>query len=328
MAQSSARTATEPLRRLGIDWPIFQAPIGGAASPELAAAVANAGAVGHLACTWRTPEQLQKLFRRMKELTTKPFGANFVLDFPIDDRLSTALDAGVPVVSFFWGDGGRHLARVKAVGAMAMQVVGSVDEAKRAADSGFDVIVTQGRDAGGHVRGKLGTMTLVPQVVDAVAPLPVIAAGGIADHRGVAAALALGAAGVWVGTAFLAAAEANVHPAYIERVLSASGEDALYSEIFDVGWPNAPLRALKNSTSAAWERAGRPAPPHRPGEGEIIARRRDGSTVPRYHMAAPTRDIEGDAAAMALYAGESIGLVRAVKSAAAIVAELAGGFAR
>ena len=148
----------------------------------------------------------------LRSLTKRAYGANFVLDFPIDERLGIALEHGVPVISFFWGDGSPHLARVKAAGAVAIQVVGSVDDAKRAADAGFDLIVAQGLEAGGHVRGSLGTMALVPQVVDAVTPLPVLAGGGIADRRGVKAAIELGAAGVWVGTRFPAARKPTFTP--------------------------------------------------------------------------------------------------------------------
>jgi NAD(P)H-dependent flavin oxidoreductase YrpB (nitropropane dioxygenase family) len=312
--------------RFGIELPIFQAPIGSIASPDLAAAVCNAGGVGHLACTWRSPEQLEQMFAATKAQTRKPFGANFVIGFPIEERLARALEHGVPIISFFWGDASAHLARVNASGALAMQVVGSVDEAKRAADAGFEVVVAQGHEAGGHVRGRLGTMTLLPQVVDAISPLPVVAAGGIGDRRGVAASLALGAAGVWVGTRFLAAAEANIHPVYRDLVLTASGDDTLYSELFDVGWPNAPLRTLKNSTVRLWQDAGRPLPSSRPSEGEIIARRGDGSDIPRYHFGSPTRDVEGRVEGMALYAGEVVGLVRKIEPAAAIVSELAEAF--
>jgi nitronate monooxygenase len=175
------------------------------------------------------------------------------------------------------------------------------------------------------VRGELGTMALVPQVVDAVTPVPVIAAGGIADRRGVAAALSLGATGVWVGTRFLAATEANIHPLYRDLVLAASGSDTVYSELFDIGWANAPMRTLRNSTVDAWERAGRPPPAKRPDQGKVVARRADGTPVPRYHFASPTRDTTGDIEAMALYAGEAVRLVRSHEPAAAIVDDLAPG---
>ena len=313
------------LASLELDHRIFQAPIGSVASPELASAVSNAGGLGHLACTWRSLEQLKTLFELMRTLTKKPYGANFVVDFPIAERLAVALDHGVAVISFFWGDASPYLARVKSAGALAIQVVGSIGEAKRAADAGFDLIVAQGREAGGHVRGELGTMALVPQVVDAVYPLPVLAAGGIADRRGVAAAMALGAAGVWVGTRFLAANEANIHEHYRAKVFASSGDDTLYSQLFDIGWPAAPLRTLKNSTTRLWEQAGRPAPPNRPGEGEIVARRNGGQEIARYFFGSPTRDVAEGAEAMALYAGEAVGLVQAPAGAAEIVKDLAAG---
>jgi len=314
-----------PLRRLGVDVPICQAPIGSLASPELAAAVANAGGLGHVACTWRDPADLAAFLGRVRALTARAFGANFVLDFPVAERLAVALGEGVPAVSFFWGDGAPHLARVRAAGAVAIQVVGSVDEARRAADAGFDLVVAQGRDAGGHVRGAQGTLTLVPEVVDAVAPLPVLAGGGIADRRGVAAAFALGAAGVWVGTRFAAAREANAHAVYQALLVAAAGADTVHSTLFDLGWPGAPMRTLRNSTVRAWEAAGRPSAPGRPKEGEAVARRGDGPALPRYHFAAPTRETTGEVEAMALYAGGGVGLVHAVEPAAAIVADLAAG---
>lgn len=315
----------DALHRLGVELPICQAPIGSLASPELAAAVAEAGALGHVACTWRAPDDLRALLRRVRSLTARAVGANFVLDFPIEEQLAVALEHGVPVVSFFWGDGARYLRRVRAAGAVAMQVVASVDEARRAADAGFDLVVAQGREAGGHVRGARGTVTLVPEVVDAIAPLPVIAGGGIADRRGVAAAFALGASGVWVGTRFAAAREANAHRTYQDSIVAARGDDTVHSTVFDIGWADAPMRTLRNSTVRAWEAAGCPAPPHRPNEGEAVARRGDGPVLPRYHFAAPTREAVGDVEAMALYAGECAGLVRRVDPAAAIVVELAAG---
>lgn len=208
---------------------------------------------------------------------------------------------------------------------MAIQVVGSVNEARQAAEAGFDLIVAQGRDAGGHVRGHLGTMSLVPQVVDAVAPIPVLAAGGITDYRGVAAAIALGASGVWVGTRFLASYEANIHTHYQARVLSSTGDDTVHSTLFDIGWPNASMSTLKNSTFVTWEKAGEPASPDRPDEGEIVGHRPDGSAIPRYGFSSPMRDTRGDIEAMALYAGGAVGLVRSKQSAREILMEFAGG---
>jgi NAD(P)H-dependent flavin oxidoreductase YrpB (nitropropane dioxygenase family) len=166
-------------------------------------------------------------------------------------------------------------------------------------------------------------MALVPQVVDAVAPVPVIAAGGIADGRGLAAALALGAQGVWVGTRFLLAEEAPVHPEYRERLLTARAEDAVWAaDLFDRGWENAPHRALRNSTRDRWEAAGSPPPGARPGEGEEVARRADGTPIVRYSSSMPVASIEGDIEALSMWSGQGIGLADRVQPAADIVREL------
>src|SRR5204863_2301353 len=160
----------------------------------------------------------------------------------------------VPVISFFWRDPSALVPRAKAGGAIVLHTVGSAADARRAVDCGIDVVVAQGWEAGGHVRGTVATLPLVPAVVDAVAPAPVVAAGGIADGRGLAAVLALGAAGAWVGTRFLAARESAIHPAYRARILAAGEGDTFYGTLFDRGWPDAPHRTLRNSTVEAWER--------------------------------------------------------------------------
>jgi nitronate monooxygenase len=152
-----------------------------------------------------------------------------------------------------------------------------------------------------------------------------VAAGGIADRRGVAAAIALGASGVWVGTRFLLAEEANIHPVYRERVRQARGDATLYSQVFDIGWPDAPMRTLKNETTDAWVDAGRPLAPNRPHEGTVVGRRADGSGIPRYFFGSPGRDVTGNVDAMALYAGQGVGLVNRLESAADIVRDLAAG---
>src|SRR4051812_37243012 len=146
--QMSHWLVPEPLRRVGVTLPICQAPIGSLASAELAAAVADAGGLGHVACTWRTPGEVRALFSPVRQLPPRAFGANYVLDFPIGEQLAVALDHGVPVISFFWGDGATHVPSVHAAGAIAIQIVGTVDEARRAADAGFDLIVAQGSEAG------------------------------------------------------------------------------------------------------------------------------------------------------------------------------------
>jgi len=190
------------------------------------------------------------------------------------------------------------------------------------ASAGADAIVAQGWEAGGHVRGTVSTLALVPAAVDAVAPIPVVAAGGIADGRGIAAALALGASGVWLGTRFVASEEAMAHHIYKQRLLGAGVEDTVYSTLFDIGWENAPHRTLRNSTFDMWEKAGCPPSGKRPNEGEILAQRLDGSSVTRYDSHQPLVTMQGDAEGLALYAGQSVGLAKDVKPTALIVKQL------
>ena len=204
-------------------------------------------------------------------------------------------------------------------GVKTIITVGSADEAKRAADLGADAICAQGIEAGGHVWSQVGTMVLLPAVVDAVAPLPVIAAGGIADGRGLAAVLALGGAGAWIGTRFLATPEADAHDEWKRRIVAARETDTVYTELFDLGWPNAPHRVLRNSTYDLWDAAGRPPSGRRPGESELVARQRDGAALLRYSDSSPKPGAIGEIEATCLYAGQSVGLVHDIVPAGELV---------
>jgi NAD(P)H-dependent flavin oxidoreductase YrpB (nitropropane dioxygenase family) len=306
---------------LGIDVPIVQAPIGSASTPELAAAVAEAGALGVLAVTWVTPEEARRRVDRARELTARPVGVNVVLSFAIDAQLDAALEAGVRVVSTFWGDPATVNDRIHAAGALHLHTVSSAEEARRAVEAGVDVVVGQGWEAGGHVAGQVATMALVPAVVDAVAPVPVVAAGGLGDGRALAAVLALGAQAGWFGTRFVVTDESAAHEAYRRRVVAADELDAVHTTCFDGGWPDAPHRVLRNATLSEWEHAGSPPAPARPREGEITGVL-EGRELRRYDDTPPVRGIQGDAEAMALYAGQSAAVIRAGGPARAVVEQL------
>jgi NAD(P)H-dependent flavin oxidoreductase YrpB (nitropropane dioxygenase family) len=295
----------------------------GAVGPELVAAVSNAGGLGMLVL-WRTdPETMRRQIRETRALTSKPFAVNLNLEFPQEERLAVCLDEGVSIISFFWRDPSSLIARAKAGGALVLHTVGTAEKARQAVDCGVDVIVAQGWEAGGHVCGRVATMPLIPAVVDAVSPTPVVAAGGIADGRGLAAALMLGAAGAWIGTRFLASEEAQIHQRYRERLLQASESDTVYLDnLFDIGWPDAPHRALRNSTIETWEAAGRPAKGKRPGEGETIGSSPLGVPVVRYQSYTPAANTQGDIDAMSMWAGQSVGLVSKVRPAGEIVREI------
>lgn len=308
--------------QLGIQVPIIQAPVGSAAQPELAAAVSEAGGLGMLALTWQGPEQARRSIRRTRDLTTRPFGANLVLAFPVDDLLTVCLDEEVTIISTFWGDPSLVSARIREAGALHLHTVGEVAEAVQAVAAGVDVVAAQGWEAGGHVRGGTSTMALVPAVVDAVAPVPVVAAGGIADGRGIAAALALGAQGAMLGTRFLAAAEAATHEVYRWQLTAATSADAVLTRCFDDGWPDAPHRALRNATLRRWEDAGCPPAPHRPGESDVVAVDAAGRNHYRYEDLMPLPGMTGELADMALYAGQSVNLVHEVLPAARLIHDL------
>jgi nitronate monooxygenase len=309
---------------LDIERPIVQAPMGGAVTPRLAAAVSEAGGLGTLPLTWSDPGTIGDLVEETRALTSRPFGVNLLLVCPQEERLALALEAGASVVLLGWGAGPDLIKQAKEGGATVLFTVGTPEEARSVVEAGADGVVAQGWEAGGHVWGEIATLALVPAVVDAV-DVPVVAAGGIADGRGVAAVLALGAAGAWVGTRFLLAEESCAHPEYRKLLLAAGAADTVHSLLFDVGWPDAPHRTLRNSTFAAWEQAGRPDAGRRPDEGKEVARRADGSSIPRYASSTPAEDHDGEIEAMSLWAGQGVGLVTRVQTAAEIVRELDEG---
>jgi nitronate monooxygenase len=304
---------------LGIEQPIVQAPM--SAVPQLAAAVSNAGALGMLALTWSDPAG--DPVRETAALTDRPFGGNLIIDSDQHRRLDEALEAGLRIVSLMWGDAASYVKPVHDAGGLLLLTVGSAEEARRAVGSGVDVVVAQGWEAGGHVLSKVATLPLVPAVVDAAAPVPVVAAGGIGDARGVAAVFALGAQAAWLGTRFLLAKEMPTHEEYRRRLIDAVETDAQwYPDLYDVGWPDAPHRALRNSTSEMWEAAGRPPLGSRPGEGDVLAHFASGEAIVRYEPGAPLAGTTGDIEALSLWAGQSVALARQQKSAAEIVSEL------
>ncbi len=312
-------TRTPVCELLGIERPIVQAPM--AMDPRLPAAVSNAGALGTVALWWA--DDAGAVVRETAALTDRPFAGNFVLESDQHRRVDQALEAGLRIVSLMWGDPAVYVDAVHDSGGLLLHTVGSAEEARRAVGSGVDVVVAQGWEAGGHVWGSVATLPLVPAVVDAVAPVPVIAAGGIGDARGVAAVMALGAQAAWLGTRFLLADEMPIHEEYGRQLIAAAETDAeWYANLYEVGWPDSPHRAIHNSTAEAWEAAGRPPPGSRPGEGEVIAHFASGEPILRYSPAPPLVGVTGEIEALSLWAGQSVALAKQRQPAATIVAEL------
>ncbi|MFM7322238.1 MAG: NAD(P)H-dependent flavin oxidoreductase [Armatimonadota bacterium] len=306
--------------RLGTRVPLVQAPVGGASNPLLVAAVANAGAFGFLSGTWRDPTSLEAMVREIQSATTGTFGVNFVLEWDMRERVERCLDVGVRHFGFFWGDPTPFVAAIHSAGGMVWSTVGSAEEAEVALAGGVDVLMAQGWEAGGHVRGTMALSTLVPEIVDRSGDVPVVAAGGITDGRGLAAALCLGASAGCAGTAFLVAEEASTHGAYRERLIAARGGDAVHTTIFDGGWPDAPHRVLRNRTWDTWLASGSPPSGARPGEGDVLGVDPEGDPVFRYTSHLPRPGGVGEVVEQALYSGQGVGRVLGVRTAAEIVA--------
>lgn len=317
---------TELCRQVGVSLPIWNAGMGGGlAGPALAAAVSDAGGLGVLGMGGLPVPVIREQIREVRALTRSPFGVNIIMPLMGDDaQIECCLEERVPVLVLFWGDPGPYVERAHAAGTRVVAQVGSVDEAKAVAAAGVDAVMIQGVEAGGHVRSTTSLSILLPATVDAVRPLPVVAAGGIGDGRGVAAALALGAQAVSLGTRFLCSDESRA--AYKERVVAASAEDTYFTKLFDIEWPDAAHRVLRNKIVEDWEAAGSPASGHRPGEGEIAGRMPVGGQMvelPRYSVFMPMEGFEGDLDASVLYCGESCSLISEVRPAAEIVRTLA-----
>lgn len=318
---------------LGIEYPIFSVGFGSAAVPELAAAVSNAGGLGVLGASGMDPAEITGRIVKTRKLTRSPFGINFIIDEESEedhafllDQMATAIAEHVAVVVLFWGDPTSYVQLARGTGVRVLIQVGSVEEAKFAADAGVDAVIAQGIEAGGHVRGTASIWELLPATVDAIGPVPVLASGGIGDGAGVARALRAGAQAVSLGTRFVASDEAWLHPAYKRRIVESTAEDTVYNELYDIWWPNAPHRTLRNKTFEEWDAAGRPPSGQRPGEGTSIGRRTlstgEVAEWPRYAVATAPPDFDGDIEYAPLWAGESCTVVNDIKPAGEIVRDL------
>lgn len=290
--------------------------MGGVATPELAGSVARAGALGML-CEFAPGSATERMSRALASAGAGGavgmgfFGHWVARDL---DTFETAA-ARLRVVEVFWTAPDRALVnRARRAGAaLVAWQVGSVPDAVLAEDAGCDFVIAQGVEAGGHVRGTVPRLRLLEDVLAAVT-IPVVSAGGIATAEDVAGVIAGGAAAARVGTRFVATAESSAHPAYVEALVRASEGDTVVTTAFGVGWPDAPHRVLRSALEAATAY-----------DGDVVGRNRVGDRVEpiaRFDVATPTKHAEGDITAMALYAGEGVGHVGAVVSAADIVTEL------
>ena len=295
---------------LRIRHPIVLGGMAGSTSVPLVAAVSNAGGLGTLGIARATAEQIPKDIAAIREATKGPFGVNFLLFLAQEPAIDAALNARPPVLSVAWARADQDLralfGRAHEAGSQVMYMTGTVPEALRAKAAGADVIVAQGTEGGGHV-GWMASMAVLPMIVDAVGSTPVLAAGGIADGRGLAAALALGAQGALLGTRFLATKESPLHPNFKQAVLDSDGHDTVLTEIPDIArgnvWPGAMARSRRNAFIDRW--AGR--------EWDLRAQQPEASAALQKAAAA------GDVDNAALLIGQDAGLIHDIPAAGEIV---------
>lgn len=293
---------------LGIEFPVIQAGMGSFTTAELVAAVSNAGGLGSIGAGILSPEDLRRQLARTRKLTQRPFAVNYGVRMLNEESFAFTLDAKPALVSFSLSDPGNLVKRVHDAGILVMHQVTTVRQARQAAEHGVDVIIAQGSEAGAFV-GTVAGLALIPQVVDAVNPIPVVAAGGIADGRGLAAALVLGAQGINIGTRFLASTEAPISADWKQAILAAESEDATRVEVWNdflaaLGGDYGTVpRALSSPFIEQWR--------HRREDAKREAERLRGEV-----MAAIGQGRLGE---LLPAAGQSVGLIRDIIPAAEIV---------
>lgn len=292
---------------LGIEVPIVQGGMSTYTSAELVAAVSNAGALGIIGAHGRSVDDLRDEIRRVRALTAKPFGVNHVVCLIDDACFNLTVAQRVPVLSLSWGHSAELVDRAHEAGLKVVHQVNTPEEAGVVATEGADVVVAQGAEAGGHTATTMGTMALVPQTVDVVRPTPVLAAGGIADGRGLAAAIMLGAQGVLMGTRFLATVECHGRGHSKDVLLNSLGSQTVASKFYDdvlgILWPGSVVRTVRNQLLDEWAK--------RPTEWAAAAEK----LRPEVRAAVANGEF--------VLAGESVGLVHEILPAAEVVARIA-----
>jgi nitronate monooxygenase len=290
--------------------PIVLAPMGGVSGGRLAAAVSNAGGLGLVGGGYGDRAWLRTELDLMQKLTVRPWGVGFITWSIDKETLDVALEYRPTALMLSFGDPGRYASAIKGAGCKLICQVQDVEGARLAKDAGADVIVAQGTEAGGHGASR-STLPLVPAVVDAVAPTPVVAAGGIADGRGLAAALCLGAQGALLGTRFCATPEALGSGVMKRRIVEARGEQTIRTQVFDIvrgiEWPAIyPGRALSNDFTARWN-----------GREDDLTR---SLGTERGVYSTAVRETDHDTAVV--WAGEVVDLIESVEAAAALVQQI------
>ena len=292
---------------LNIKYPILQGGMAWVATAELAAAVSNAGGLGLIGAGFMPPDVLRKEIQKTKTLTNKVFGVNIMLMSPfVKEVMQVVIDERVSVITTGAGNPGEYIPALKEIGTKIIPVVASVALAKRLVRIGVDAIIAEGQESGGHI-GEISTMSLIPQIVDAV-NIPVIAAGGIADSRGFVAALALGAQGVQIGTRFVASLECIAHENYKAAILKARDRSTVVTGIAT----GHPVRIIANKFTREYE-----AMEKRGASAEEL----DAMGTGRLRIAAREGDVDNGSVMM----GQICGMITDIKSVDDIIQDIIGG---
>lgn len=326
--------ATRFTRRYGVSHPVASAGMAFASmTPPLPAAVSAAGGIGSLANVgFFPPELLRGMVAGIRALTDRPFNVNLITCFVEPAIIDTALELKPSSVSFHWGaPKPEWIAALKGAGIDVWEQVGSVDAGRRARDAGIDVVIAQGSEAGGHNYGAMSTLTLVPAMRDALGDAIILASGGIVDGRGLAAALALGADGAWVGTRFLATHESQAHDEWKRRLVAAEGPDTVRSHVF--GRQHAffnPMRVLRNRVVAEWNDRVSEIPDDNSAQPEIGTMEVWGQpqVLRRFQNLAPMASALGDFDELPLLCGEGVSGVRDIAPAAEVLHRMVDEAAR
>lgn len=319
----SGKIVTRLTEEYKVEYPFVSAGMAFFGASELAIAVCRAGGIGALGVAILSPEKMRVMIREVKQATDRPFHVNFITFMVREEHIQVCIEEKVPIVSFHWGPPPvKFIDQLKQANIKVWQQVGSVEDARKAADSGVDCIIAQGSEAGGHNYGTLPTMILVPEIVRAVKPVMVLAAGGITIGQQVAAALCLGADGVWVGTRLAASKEAYAHPDYKKRLVQAKGTDTRLDSTFGPEMPHFnPMRLLENAHTREFQGKEQLVPASTENEPLIGKLTYWGKEYPlrKFTNFLPVPDTDADLEWMPLLAGQGVGLIDKIQPAEEIV---------